>query len=146
MNVPVNFRKLIEVTLLIVTCTPLMHAQSLLSELKAEHDAAKRSEMALNFAGNAFDNARAFYVKGEIDKGDAELENMTAVLNECVVSLALAHKAKFYKKAELNVAFLLRRMDGLLDDIDVSQRGWAEQTQRRLEEIHDKLLDGVMRK
>jgi site-specific recombinase len=146
MNKPVIIRGLIEGILLTITCASLMCAQSPVSELKAERDPGKRCEMALNFADNAFDNARSFYVKGEIDKGDAELDNMTAVLNECVSSLALSHKIKFYKKAEMNVAFLLRRMQALLDDIDVQQRGWAEQTQRRLEEIHDKLLDGVMRK
>jgi len=146
MKKPVIVRALIDGIFLIVTCASVMCAQSLVSELKAEHDPGKRCEMALNFADNAFDNARTFYVKGDIDKGDAELDNMTAVLNECVASLAAAHKAKFYKKAEMNVALLLRRMDGLLDNIDVQQRGWAEQMQRKLEEIHDKLLDGVMRK
>ncbi len=139
-------RKLIEVTLLLIAGLPLVHAQSLLTELKAEHDPAKRSELALNFADTAFDNAREFYSKGEIQKGDAQLEDMTNALNECVVSLGIAHKARFYKKAELKVAYLQRRMQGLLDDIEVQQRGWAEYTQRKLEEIHDKLLDGVMRK
>src|SRR5689334_18304177 len=146
MSKSVNFRSLIEVTLLIVICPPLIGAQSVLAELKAEHDPAKRSEMALNIADSAFDNARDFYVKGEIDKGDAQLEQMTTVLDECVVSLAEAHKAKFYKKAELKVAYLLRRMEGLMDDIDLPQRGWAEQSERIVEEIHDKILDGVMRK
>ncbi len=55
-------------------------------------------------------------------------------------------KAKSYKKAELQVAYLQRRMQGLLDDIEIQKRGWAEYTQRKLEEIHDKLLSGVMRR
>lgn len=146
MTESMKFRRLVEVALLVVTCVSVAGAQSLLTELKAEHDPARRSEMALNFADIAFDNARDFYTKGEVDKGDAQLEDMTSALNECVVSLAVAHKAKFYKKAELKVAYLQRRMQGLLDDIALQQRGWAEQTQRKLDEIHDKLLDGVMRK
>lgn len=146
MSASVNVRRLFEVSLLIAMYIAAVQAQSLLSELRAERDPAKRSEMALNFADAAFDNARDFYTKGEFEKGDAQLEDMTAVLNECVASLALAHKARFYKKAELKVAYLQRRMQGLLDDIDLQRRGWAEQTQRKLEEIHDKLLDGVMKK
>jgi site-specific recombinase len=146
MRASVNLRRLVEVSLLIAMYLAAAQAQSLLSELKAERDPAKRSEMALNFADAAFDNARDFYTKGEFEKGDAQLEDMTAVLTECVASLALAHKARFYKKAELKVAYLQRRMQGLLDDIDLQRRGWAEQTQRKLEEIHDKLLDGVMKK
>ncbi|MGA8026700.1 MAG: hypothetical protein WB992_06100 [Bryobacteraceae bacterium] len=139
-------RQLIDICLLMVTCASLVHAQSLVAELKAQHDPTKRSELALNFADAAFDNARDCYEKGEIQKGDAQLEDMTNALNECVVSLAVAHKARCYKKAELKVAYLQRRMQGLLDDIEIQRRGWAEYTERKLDEIHDKLLDGVMRK
>jgi len=120
--------------------------QSFMTELEAERDPARRSEKALMFADTAFDNARAFYTKGEIKNGDAELEKMTNALKECVGSLERARKARFYKKAELKVAFLQRRMQGLLEDLSVQERGWAEYTQRKLDEIHDKLMDGVMRK
>ncbi len=111
-----------------------------------EHDPAKRSELELNKAEMAFDRAREAYNKGNIENGDAALEDMTKALNACVESLETARKARFYKKAELRVAYLQRRMAGLLDDIDLPQRGWAEYTDRKLEEIHDKLLAGVMRK
>lgn len=111
-----------------------------------EHDPAKRSESELSHAEMAFDRAREAYNKGNIENGDAALEEMTKALNACVESLDVAHKARYYKKAELRVAYLQRRMAGLLDDIDLPQRGWAEYTDRKLEEIHDKLLAGVMRK
>jgi len=133
-------------SLLLATCVSMGYAQSLLTDLKAEHDPGKRSEMALSFADTAFDNARDFYDKGEIEKGDAQLEYMTNALNECVVSAETAHKAKFYKKAEQNVATLQRRIKSLLDDLEMQKRGWAEYTDRKLDEIHDKLLAGVMRK
>jgi hypothetical protein len=120
--------------------------QSFLAEIEAVHDPARRSDKALALADAAFDNARELYTKGEIKKGDAELDNMTSALNECVGSLQTAHKARFYKKAELRVAYLQRRLDGLLDEISVQERGWAEYTQRKLDDIHDKLLAGVMRK
>lgn len=120
--------------------------QPFLAELEAERDPARRSDKALTFADAAFDNARGFYIKGEIKKGDAELENMTNALKECVGSLQAARKARFYKKAELKVAYLQRRMKGLVDDLSIQQRGWAEYTERKLDDIHDKLLEGVMRK
>ncbi len=146
MNAFIKSGRLIEAGLLIAACASTAFSQSFLAELQLERNPVKRSTMALNFADTAFDNARDFYTKGEFDKGDAQLEDMTHALHECVVSLGAAHKARFYKKAELNVASLQRRMQGLLDDISVQRRGWAEQTSRRLDEIHDKLLDGVMRK
>jgi polyhydroxyalkanoate synthesis regulator phasin len=141
-----KFQKLIEVTFLFAAAAAVLPAQSLLADLRAEHDPGKRYEMALNIADTAFDSARDSYTKGDTEKGDAMLEDMTNALNECVASLSQVHKAKFYKRAELKVAYLQRRMENLLDDIDLQRRGWAEQTQRRLDEIHDKLLDGVMRK
>jgi polyhydroxyalkanoate synthesis regulator phasin len=121
-------------------------AQSFLAELKSERDPGKRAEMALSFADESFDSATTSYHKGEIHKGDVALENMTTALNECVQSVAEANKSKFYKKAEMKVAMLQRRLTDLLDDLSVTERGWAEQTSRRVEEIHSKLLDGVMRK
>lgn len=115
-------------------------------QASTEHDPVKRSESELNQAETAFDRAREAYNKGNIENGDAALEDMTKALNACVESLDAAHKARYYKKAELRVAYLQRRMAGLLEDIDLPQRGWAEYTDRKLEEIHDKLLAGVMRK
>jgi hypothetical protein len=124
----------------------VLTAQALLTEIKAEHDPAKRSEKALNLADTAFNSARDYYNHGEINKGDAELENMMFALEECLSSLDMARKARYYKKAEMNVALLQRRMQGLLDDIALQHRGWAEYTERKLDQLHDKLLDGVMRK
>jgi polyhydroxyalkanoate synthesis regulator phasin len=146
MTPSVHLATLLEVGLLAITSAAMLQGQSFVDELKAEHDPARRSELALTYADTAFDSAREFYSKGEVHKGDAQLEDMTNALNECVTSLEAAHKAKFYKKAELRVAYLQRRMKGLLDDIEMQQRGWAEYTERKVDEIHDKLLDGVMRK
>jgi hypothetical protein len=146
MTKSVNLLTLVAATLFATNSVAVAHAQSFLDEIKAEHDPARRSEKALTFADTAFDSARDFYTKGEVHKGDAQLEDMTNALNECVQSLEEARKARFYKRAELRVAYLQRRMKGLVDDIEMQQRGWAEYTERKLDEIHDKLLDGVMRK
>lgn len=116
------------------------------SETNLDHDAGKQAEMELTKAETAFDDARDAYHKGDIDKGDAELDGMTKALHACVNSLETAHKARYYKKAELRVANLQRRMASLLDDIELPRRGWAEQTNRELDTIHDRLLAGVMRK
>lgn len=142
----VSAATLVEIGLLAIASVAVLQGQSFLDTLKSEHDPGRRSEMALTYAVTAFENAHDFYSRGEVHKGDAQLEDMTNALNECVSSLQEAHKAKFYKKAELRVADLQRRMKGLLDDIELQQRGWAEYTNRKLDEIHDKLLDGVMRK
>jgi len=137
---------MIRVILLSVALSAALPAQSFISELKAEPNPVRRAEKALAYADNAFASAHEFYDHGNVPKGDELLDNMTAALRECVQSLRATHKPGVYKKAELNVAMLQRRMQGLLDDIDVQNRGWADYTNRKLEEIHDALLNGVMRK
>jgi hypothetical protein len=146
MNKYVNVAKLIELSLLVLTFVSLLNSQSSLADWKAEQDPAKRSKKALIFAGVAFDNADEFYAKGEIEKGDAQLEDMINALDECVGSLTAARNPNLYKKTELKVASVQRRMQGLLDGIAVQNRGWAEYTERKLEEIHDRLLAGAMKK
>jgi len=46
----------------------------------------------------------------------------------------------------MKVAHLQRRLSDLVNDMNISERGWAEYTSRKLDEIHDKLLNGVMRR
>jgi site-specific recombinase len=146
MNVRITLSRSFHLACALLLLRSAAPAQSLISEIKAEHDPARRSEKALALADTAFDTAREDYSSGQIHKGDADLETMMTALEECLSSLDSAHKAKYYKKAEMNVALLQRRLQGLLDDISLQQRGWAEYTQRKLDELHDKLLDGVMRK
>ena len=138
--------KLLGIGFLLVCTLSAAEGQSFLADLQAVHDPVKRSERALEFADAAFDDAKEFYSKGKVHEGDAELDKMTKALNHCLDSLQTARKARFYKKAELNVALLQRRLKGLLDDLNVTERGWAEFTERKLEDIHDQLLSGVMRK
>jgi hypothetical protein len=138
--------RVLELSLLILVFAGAMPGQSFLAELKLQHDPAKRSEMALGFADELFDNAQSSYGKGQISKGDADLESMTKVLNACLDSLAAANKSRSYKKAEMKVAYLQRRLSDLVNNMGIQERGWAEYTSRKLDEIHDKLLNGVMRK
>lgn len=111
-----------------------------------EHDPGKRSEKFLETAEAAFDNARSAYAKDDVHTGDAQLDEMMTALQNCVSTLQPVHKSRLYKRAEMRVAFLQRRLQSLLDEISITQRGWAEQTGRKLEDIHDKLLEGAMKK
>jgi hypothetical protein len=121
-------------------------ARPALVDIKEEHDPARRSEKCLQAAETAFDSARSAYSKDDIHSGNAGLDEMMAALNNCISTLDTAHKSRLYKRAEMRVSFLQRRLQNLLDEISVTQRGWAEQTGRKLEEIHDKLLEGAMKK
>lgn len=130
----------------VLVCVISLYADTVAPDLKAEHDPIRRSDRALSIAEETFDEARQSYDHGAIQKGDAQLEQMTIALNECVTALKEAHKSRLYKKPELRVATLQRRLQTLLEDLGVEQRGWAEYTARKLNEIHDKLLAGALGK
>ena len=115
-------------------------------DLKEERDPAKRCDRFLESAEAAFDSARSAYTKDDIHKGDTELDGMMSALNSCVSTLDNLHKSRVYKRAEMRVSSLQRRLQSLLDEIPLPQRGWADQTVRKLEEVHDKLLEGAMKK
>ena len=115
--------------------------------LQAESNPRKRAQLALTFASNAFECATRFYNQGAIDKGDAQLDDMTQDLKECLRSLREAHKGgRSYQKPELKVAALQRRLHDLIGNIAIGNRGWAQQTERTVDRIHDQLLAGAMKK
>ena len=114
--------------------------------LRAENNPRKRAELALNLASAALDDASRFYKEGEIQKGDGGLEDMTGDLKECLSSLREAHKGSNYQKAELKVSSLQRRLHDLIGNIGIGDRGWAEQTERTVDSIHDQILSGAMKK
>jgi hypothetical protein len=109
-------------------------------------DPARRADRALFVAENSFNDARAAYDRGQIKLGDRHLDEMIQQLDLCLSALEAKHKSRSYKSAEIHVAGLMRRLRALIDDLSVDDRGWAEYTARRLADIHDKLLNGVMRK
>jgi len=116
------------------------------SDVNSEPDPSRRAARALSLAEGAFAEARVAYDKGQIKAGDQHLDEMIKLLNLCVSSLEAARNSRNYKPAEMRVKGLMRRLKTLTGDLSVDDRGWAEYTARQLEEIHDKLLSGVMKK
>ena len=137
--------KVMMLSLMFATLVPIVNAQSSVDDFKEVQNPVERYHKALTFANLAFQNARSCYAKGDIESGDAQLEKMTNALNECLRSLAVSRKPQLYKRAEQKVASLQRRIQGV-DEIEFQERGWAAYTERKLDEIHDKLLEGALKK
>lgn len=125
---------------------PLLKAESFLDEAQAERNPGKRSEIALQLADKSLDQARDYYVSGEPLKGDSELDMIDRLAAECLTSVEEAHKSKYWKKAELKLAMLMRRVNSLIDDLSYNERGKAQQLETHLSRIHDRLLAGAMAK
>ncbi len=100
MNLSVMPTKLIEWTIIFsfVSCAS---AQSFMAELTTEHDPGRRSQKALLLADSAFDNARDYYNKGDVNKGDASLDNMTQALTACIESLQQAQKGEILQESRV---------------------------------------------
>lgn len=134
------------VAILLLVVAAFAVAQSDLDEVRAERNPGRRSELAMDMADEALDRARDFYRSGDQRRGEEQLVAVDKLADECLSSVQQAHKSKYTKKAELKVAALSRRVNSLVDDLGYEQRDKAREVHAHLEEIHDKLLAGVMGK
>jgi hypothetical protein len=118
--------------------------------VKAEPDLEKRSELALANADRQIDEAREAYRSGDIKKMDAALQELRDSANLSLESLEQAHKKarnnKYYKRAELKIRALLRRLSGLRDEVGVDERKQIEAVRERLQEVHEQVLVSIMSK
>jgi hypothetical protein len=124
----------------------LLMGQSTADEVKNESNPGKRSELSIEAANRTLDEARAAYLGGNSKKGDADMQEVETLADECLSSVEQANKYRYWKKAELKVRQLTRRVETLSDDLSYDQRGKAQELHAHLDQIHDKLLAGVMRK
>ncbi|MGI8742911.1 MAG: hypothetical protein ACR2NN_10140 [Bryobacteraceae bacterium] len=121
-----------------------------IAALKSEPDLEKRSELALANADRQVDAARDAYQGGDLKRMQAALEEIRDSVNLSAESLEQAHKKarnnKYYKRAELKVRALLRRLSGFHDEVSAEDRKEIEAVRQRLQEVHDQLLAQIMSK
>ena len=117
---------------------------------KAEPDLEKRSELALANADRQVDVARQAYRGGELKTMEAALDELRDSANLSLESLEQAHKKarnnKYYKRAELKIRALLRRLSGLRDEVGLDDRKQVEAVRDRLQEVHEQVLAAIMSK
>ncbi len=117
---------------------------------KAEPDLEKRSELALANADRQVDVAREAYRGGELKKMEAALDELRESANLSLESLKQANKKarnnKYYKRAELKIRALLRRLSGLRDEVGLDDRKPVEAVRERLQEVHEQVLVSIMSK
>lgn len=118
--------------------------------LKTEPNLGKRSDLALEDANRAIDEARAAYQAGDAKKTDADLLEVREAVNVCLESLENSGQrprtSKYYKNAEIKLRLLLRRLNNFRDEMSVDDRKPAEDDVSRLQEVHDRLLNEIMSK
>lgn len=121
-----------------------------MTAVKSEPDLDKRSELALANADHEIDEARKAYSAGDEKTTLAALDEVTESVTLCYAALRESHtaprKSKYYKRAELKVQALIRRLTGFRDEVSFDSRQPVEQAINKLSNIHDELITDIMSK
>lgn len=118
---------------------------------RAEPSLEKRSEKALVNANRALDEARDAYHAGDSQKTQTALQEVAESVKLSYESLSDTGKhprssPKYFKRAELGVRELLRRLKSIESDFAVEDRPSVVQTVLQLQQVHDDLMAGLMSK
>jgi hypothetical protein len=122
-----------------------------LDAIKAEPNLEKRSDRALDYADQEIDVARKAYAAGNLNGTREALKGVRASVELSYDSLQETGKnprrnPKHFKRAEVRIREMLRRLHGLEDEFSVEDRPPIQEIEQRLQEIHDELLTGIMTK
>jgi hypothetical protein len=119
-----------------------------LAAVKAEPDLNHRSELALLNADEKLDAARQAYQAGDQAAEEAAIQEVSDSVTLCYDSLEQTHgaprKSRFYKKAELKVSALMRRLSGFRDEVSFDFRPKVDVVLKKISDIHDDLLSDIM--
>jgi hypothetical protein len=119
-----------------------------LAAVKAEPDLNHRSELALLNADEKIDAARQAYQAGNEAGEAADIQEVGDSVALCYASLEQTHgaprKSRYYKKAELKVSALMRRLSAFRDEVSFEFRPKVDMVLKQVSDIHDELLADIM--
>jgi len=119
-----------------------------ISSVKTEPDPNRRSELALLNADEKIDLARQAFQAGNEGAEDAAIQEVAESVTLSYASLEQARgeprKSRYYKHAELKVSALMRRLNGLRDEVGFEFRPRVEAVMKKLSDIHDQLISDIM--
>jgi hypothetical protein len=121
-----------------------------ITAVRSEPDLEKRSEVALANAEREMDEARKAYSGGDDKTTQAALDELAESVGVSYDALEHAHtpprKSKYYKRAELRVRALIRRLTGFRDEVNFDSRQQVEVVLKKLSDVHDELIADIMSK
>jgi hypothetical protein len=119
-----------------------------LAAVKAEPDLNRRSELALINADENINQARQAYQAGDEAAEETAIQEVAESVTICYDALektpGAPRKSRYYKRAELKVSALMRRLSGFRDEVSFDFRPKVEDVLKRLSDIHDELLSDIM--
>ena len=122
-----------------------------LEAVKAEPNLERRSMKALELADASITAAREAFNKNEIKTALAALSNVTAGVEASQEALKATGKnprrdPKHFKRAEMKIREMLRRLKNLEADLSVEDRPALVEVESKLQQVHDELIAGIMGK
>jgi uncharacterized coiled-coil DUF342 family protein len=122
-----------------------------LTAVKSEPNLEKRSDLALKNANQALTSARDAYRQGDLAKTQSALEEVRDSVDLSYQSLLDTGKdprkhSKHFKRAEMETREMLRQLDSLRESMSFADRATLDAVRRRIADVHDKLLEGIMSK
>jgi hypothetical protein len=122
-----------------------------LAAVKIETNLEKRSEKALENANRAIDEARAAYKLSDLKIFRDLLAEIKESVELSYNSLQETGKAarrspKYFKRAEMKMHDIARRLDGLAAEVDIAERPEVEAVKKTASDLEDKLLLEIMTK
>ena len=136
--------------LLAVACAlPLIAAD--LDDIRKQPNLERRSDMALANADTALDRARDAYQKGDeplFKSALAEADQSIALSKQSLdESGKNARKSpKYFKRAEIGIRRLIRRLDSLRIEVGVDDRPIVEPVYWRAQKLQEEILLAIMGK
>lgn len=120
-----------------------------LAAVKAEPNPDKRYWLALLNADGALSDARRHYDEGRMTDFHHALEEARESVDLCDATLRGTGKdprksPKNFKRAELKIRELLRRVESLRQAVSVDDRTPVEKLGRRMEDIHQELVADIV--
>lgn len=122
-----------------------------LEAIRKEPNLERRSERALANADTAIDRTREAYQKGDDAAFKAGLEEVAASLQLSKQSLDESGKnarkrPKYFKKAEIGIRRLSRRLDNFAIEVSVDYRPQVEPVAAQAHRLQEEILQAIMGK
>lgn len=133
-------------------CLSMALAPAARADLKAalaERDLGKRSKLALDNAADTVKGAREAVQRGESEKVSAAVAEIRESVDLAYDSLKSTGKdprksPKWFKHAEISTRELIKKLNTLQDDMNFADRPVVADLKKRVQQVHDELLVGLM--
>ncbi|MCW5976444.1 MAG: hypothetical protein KIT09_00125 [Bryobacteraceae bacterium] len=127
----------------------LAFAAAQLEAIKAEPKLERRSQKALDFAGERWDAARDAYRKGDGEGLETALADIQEAVELSYTSLRATGKNprknfKHYKRAEIATRQMVRRMETFRDEMSYLDRERLDPAIKTVHRVHQDLLHAIM--